>query len=68
VVVPKGAADDDEDEDNVWVIATIFDSVKDKSSVAVFDGKRIQEGPVARIWLKNRLPHSLHGLFSRQIF
>lgn len=68
VVVPKGAADDDEDEDNVWIIATIFDSVKDKSSVAVFDGKSIQEGPVARIWLTNRLPHSLHGLFTREIF
>ena len=67
VVVPKGVADD-EDEDDVWILATIFDSVRERSSVAVFDGKRLEVGPVARVWLKNRLPHSLHGVFSRKVF
>jgi all-trans-8'-apo-beta-carotenal 15,15'-oxygenase len=67
VVVPKGVADD-EDEDDVWILATIFDSVRERSSVAVFDGKRLEVGPVARVWLKNRLPHSLNGVFSRKVF
>lgn len=63
VVVPKSNT---EAEDECWIVASLFDSVKELSSVAIFDGKDMAKGPVARIWLKHALPHSLHGCFVRE--
>ena len=63
VVVPKSNT---EAEDECWIVASLFDSVKVLSSVAIFDGKDMAKGPVARIWLKHALPHSLHGCFVRE--
>jgi len=76
VIVPKiksgvdratvDAADDDEDD--VWVLATIFNSVDNFSYIAILDGKDIGKGPVAQINLRHHLPHSLHGSFTRDVF
>ena len=63
IVVPKSNT---EAEDDCWIVASLFDSVKELSSVAIFDGKDMAKGPVARIWLKHALPHSLHGCFVRE--
>ena len=45
-----------------------FDSVKDKSCVAILDGKDIGSGPVSTTWLRLHLPHSLHGSFIDRVF
>ena len=66
VVVPKDGAM--RDEDDVYLLTMMFDAVKDKSSLGIFDGKDIVKGPVARIWLRHQLPHSLHGCFTKEIF
>ena len=65
VVVPKSHPTAG-GEAEAWIIATIFDSVREKSSVAIFDGEDMAAGPVARVWLNHALPHSLHGSFARK--
>ena len=51
-------------QDAVWILASMFDAVKDKSCVGIFDGEDISKGPISTIWLKHHLPHSLHGSFA----
>lgn len=64
VVVPKAAEKrEDSQEDDVWLLCTAFASCKGRSCVYVFDGKAVDKGPVATVWLAHRLPHSLHGCF-----
>lgn len=64
VIVPKSNSIN---EDDVYLIATIFSAPDNKSRIAIFDGKDILQGPVAEIPLKHHLPHSLHGCFEKSI-
>ena len=73
VIVPKepkqaGHVFNETEEDDVWVLASMFDAEKDRSCVGVFDGRDIGRGPVCRVWLKHHLPHSLHGSFTSERF
>lgn len=64
VVVPKSRKDDDgQNEDDVWLLGSVFDAVKNLSSLIILDGKNVQGGPIARLWYNHQLPHSLHGNF-----
>ena len=65
VVVPKIGA---EEEDDVYLLASMFDAVEEKSSLGIFDGKNISKGPVTQLWLRHQLPHSLHGHFVTELF
>ena len=42
---------------NGWLVAPVA------GRVAVFDGADVSAGPVAKIFLKHRVPHGLHGAF-----
>ena len=66
----EGEEEEEEEggEDNVFLLATIFDAVTERSSVCVFDGRNIETGPVAQLRLAHRLPHSLHGCFTEDVF
>ena len=57
-----------EEEDDVWLIGCLFDAVEERSYFAIFDGKKLTTGPIARLWLSHHLPHSLHGSFVSKIF
>jgi all-trans-8'-apo-beta-carotenal 15,15'-oxygenase len=35
----------------------------DRAYVAVYDAKRIPDGPVAKIWLDHHVPITFHGTF-----
>jgi carotenoid cleavage dioxygenase-like enzyme len=65
VIVPKA---DGTEEDDVWLLGIACDhTVNDKggeSSLLILDGARLADGPVARVWLGERLPHGLHGCFT----
>lgn len=64
LVVPKRNANLEREEDS-FLLGLVFDAVKQKSSLVVFDLEReLREGPVCTIWLKTALPHGLHGCFS----
>ena len=64
LVIPKKNGNI-ERENDAYLVGLVYDAVKDKSSVVIFDlEKELNEGPVCTVWLKTALPHGLHGCFS----
>ena len=51
-------------EDEGWLVGTFLDYERGVSGVAVFDARRVGDGPVARAWLDYSLPLGFHGQFS----
>ena len=51
-------------EDDGWLIGPYLDHRRSSSGVAVFDARRVADGPVARARLDYPLPLGLHGQFS----
>jgi all-trans-8'-apo-beta-carotenal 15,15'-oxygenase len=63
LVVPKEGADLDQ-EDEAYLLGIVCDAVAHRTFVSVFDLKLpLRNGPVANLWLKNHVPHGLHGCF-----
>jgi all-trans-8'-apo-beta-carotenal 15,15'-oxygenase len=63
LVVPKRGSSEKETE--AYLLGLVYDSVRDQSSLMVFDLEReLKQGPVCKIWLKTALPHGLHGCFA----
>lgn len=56
VFVPRGAAEDDG-----WVLALVYDHRRERSSIAILDGQRLGDGPVARAWFDHGVPVTFHG-------
>jgi len=52
---PDGAADDG------WIITQTLDTARGTSGFAVFDARRISEGPIATVELGETMPISFHG-------
>lgn len=46
------------------ILAVVYDSDSDTSTVAVFDSERVREGPVAEFWLPEPVPIGIHGTWS----
>lgn len=59
VLVPRGEAEDD-----VWVLSLVYEAPTDHSYVAVLDGQRLQDGPVATAHFDHPIPATFHGVFS----
>jgi all-trans-8'-apo-beta-carotenal 15,15'-oxygenase len=53
VVVPQG-----------WVLSLVYDGGRDASYVAVIDGARPEDGPVARLWFDHAIPFPFHGAWA----
>ena len=51
-------------EDDGWLVGTFLDYERGVSGVAVFDARRVGDGPVARAWLDYSFPLGFHGQFS----
>jgi len=49
------------EELDVWVLALVRDFDAGATHLAIWDGQRPDEGPVARAWFDQQLPPSLHG-------
>ena len=58
VLVPRGEAEDD-----AWVLDLVYDSTSDHSYLAVLDGQRLEDGPVATAHFDHRIPVTFHGSF-----
>ena len=57
VLVPRGGGD----EADGWVLTLVYDHHAARSSVAVLDGQRLDDGPVARAWFDHHVPMTFHG-------
>jgi all-trans-8'-apo-beta-carotenal 15,15'-oxygenase len=61
--VPRpGAAPDTEDDG--WVLALCHDGPSDRAFVAVYDARRLPDGPIARAWFDHHIPITFHGAFA----
>ena len=64
LIVPKLNSDPN-NERQAFLLGMVYDAVRDKSSLAVFDlEKDLASGPVCRLWFKSAIPHGLHGCFA----
>jgi len=57
VVIPKAQGP------GCWLAGMIFNAETDRSGLAILDGEKIEDGPVAIAWLRGPTPHGLHGCF-----
>ncbi|MBK9036990.1 MAG: carotenoid oxygenase family protein [Myxococcales bacterium] len=48
-------------EDDGWVVALVYDGRADASYLAVLDGVRLEDGPIARAWFDHPVPITFHG-------
>jgi all-trans-8'-apo-beta-carotenal 15,15'-oxygenase len=48
-----------------WCLSQVYDGKSKKSFVAVLDGERLADGPLAKIWLNHHVPMSFHGAWHR---
>lgn len=59
VLVPRGEAEDD-----AWVLDLVYDGNSDTSYLAVLDGQRLADGPVATAHFDQPIPITFHGVFA----
>ena len=50
-----------EDRADPWVLTLCHDDERDASFLAVLDGGRLAEGPVAKLWFDHYIPETFHG-------
>lgn len=55
-------------EDDGWVLALIYDSTRHQSDVVILDARDLNQGPIARLHLKNHIPYGLHGNWTPEYF
>lgn len=58
VVVPRA------DHADGWILSLVYDGGRDASYVAVIDGARPEDGPVARLWFDHAIPFPFHGAWA----
>lgn len=46
-----------------WLIVLFSDALKKRTSLAVLDGERVEDGPVGRVHLPHHVSYGLHGFF-----
>jgi all-trans-8'-apo-beta-carotenal 15,15'-oxygenase len=49
------------DEADTWLAGMMFDSARGVSCLAILDGANLSAGPVCKLWLRQHVPHGLHG-------
>jgi all-trans-8'-apo-beta-carotenal 15,15'-oxygenase len=49
------------DEAGGWLLCEVLERRSEKSLLAVFDARHLEDGPVARVRLRHHLPVSFHG-------
>ncbi|XP_052164052.1 carotenoid 9,10(9',10')-cleavage dioxygenase 1-like isoform X3 [Oryza glaberrima] len=50
-------------EDDGWIISFVHDEEINNSQAHIIDAQRFENGPVAKIILKHRVPYGFHGAF-----
>jgi len=49
------------DDADGWVTTLVYDGANDGSHLAILDGKRLADGPLARCWFDHFVPMTFHG-------
>lgn len=64
IFVPRAGATDETDG---HVLSLCLDGATDRSFLAVLDGRRVADGPVARCWFDHALPITFHGVWAPRV-
>lgn len=48
-------------EDSGWLLCLMYDYLRDRSALNIFDTTTLSAGPICRLWLTHPLAHGLHG-------
>ena len=59
--VPRPGATADDDG---WVVALCHDAPSRRAFAAVYDARRLADGPIARAWFDHHIPITFHGTFA----
>ena len=54
----------DAEEDDGFVLHQLYDTATDRSAIDILDARAIDSGPLARLWLDERIPMGFHGNFA----
>ena len=52
------------DGDGSWLLALFYDNAKKRTSLAILDSEKVEDGPVARIHLPHHVSYGLHNWWS----
>jgi all-trans-8'-apo-beta-carotenal 15,15'-oxygenase len=63
VANPQGNNDDDG-----WLLGILYDHLKNRSALAIFNAADLSNGPVCRLWFTHPLAHGLHGSWIKQYY
>jgi len=50
-----------EQDNEGWILSLVYDADKDASFLAVIDGAKPTDGPIAKAWFDHSIPLSFHG-------
>jgi carotenoid cleavage dioxygenase-like enzyme len=65
VFAPRAGATRDSSEDDGYVITLVTDSKDWQSACLVFDARDIEQGPIARVAMPQRVPYGFHATWVR---
>jgi len=68
VFVPKRNFQQQDEEDDGWVITQLYNCKKHLTQFVILDAKHIDKGPIARLSLNHHTPYGFHGTFAHEIF
>ncbi len=55
-------------EDAGWLLSLVYDGEHHRTDVVILDAQNLGQGPLARLHLKQHLPHGFHGCFVADYF
>lgn len=51
-------------DDGSWLLTPLYDAGKKRTTIAILDSTKFEEGPVCRLHLKHHITYGLHGSFA----
>ena len=54
-------ADNGTEQDAGWLLAYVTDEATNKSDLSIIDATAVEQGPIARVELPQRVPYGFHG-------
>jgi all-trans-8'-apo-beta-carotenal 15,15'-oxygenase len=55
-------------EDDGWLLCIMYDHLKGRSALNIFDARQLEHGPICRLWFTHRLAHGLHGSWQNRYY
>ena len=57
----------DAEEDDGFILAQRYDAANDRTGLDILDARGIDQEPLARLWMDERIPFSVHGSWTSEV-